>query len=79
MAMAEKEVPNYVTVDYMRSEVRYMQNQVDKLKKQLKLVMAILVDKKMLSENLLKAFQETKPNDMEKLAKWLEKQVNQIA
>ena len=63
MAIAEKETVRYATMDYLDDRLQYYRNRLDKLEKTIKLLFAALADKKIIGENLAKAFQETKPNN----------------
>lgn len=60
----KKPEPNYVTWEDLRSENRYLREDIRNLKKQLKIIMGVLVDKKLIGEQLAKAFSETCPKEV---------------
>lgn len=59
MIEEKKAEPNYITWEELRNETRYLREDIRSLKKQLKIVMGVLVDKKLIGEQLAKAFSET--------------------
>jgi len=60
MSYPEKEeTPNYATTQFVRSEMEYYNRQVSDLKKKIRLLVRILVDKKIIGAELAKSFEET--------------------
>ncbi len=51
--------PNYATMDFVRRETEYNYEQIKDLRKKIKLLVRILVDKKIIGEELAKTFEET--------------------
>ena len=83
MALSEVKdtTPNYATYESLRNTERYLNEEIRRLRKQIKLIMAVLVDKKMLTENMLKAFEESKQEEVnESIVDWfMKKQVKKDA
>jgi len=61
----EKTEPRYLTWD----DLRWLQERVDRMGIKIRLLVRILVDKKIIGEELAKTFEETSP-DKEKLLEW---------
>jgi len=53
------ETPNYITWEEHRSSIRYLEDDIRNLKKQIKFLVAVLVDKKLIGEQTAKSFTET--------------------
>ncbi len=66
--------PNYITREDLRDETRYINNRVDDLRKKIKLLVRILVDKKIIGSELAKTFEETVPSD---ILKWYLKDIKE--
>jgi len=62
-----KEMPNYITWDDHRRSINRLDEEIRSLRKQIKFLVAVLVDKKLIGEQTAKAFSETCP---EKVLKW---------
>ena len=74
MAMAEKEAVSKNDIQWLNDRIDSINNRINKLTKTLRLLFAHLVDKKIIGEELGKAFQETQdklsPEDRTELIDW---------
>lgn len=64
--MKEESTPDYVTYSDLRRETQYLREDITRLRKAMKLLIGLLVDKKIIGEQTAKAFSETNP----KLLEW---------
>lgn len=72
--MATPEKANSAPVDYMTrerffQEMRYYDERITELKKKIRLLVRLLVDKKIIGEELAKSFEETSSDE---LIEWYE-------
>lgn len=74
MSEVKEAEPNYITWDEHRRSIRYLEEDIRNLKKQIKFLVAVLVDKKLIGEQIAKSFTETAPKEViEWFTKKLEK------
>jgi len=52
--------PDYITWEQLRRETNYLREDIENLKKKIKFLVAILVDKKLIGEQVAKSFSESK-------------------
>jgi len=77
MAMTEKEQSSYDD-SYLRSRLDYARQEREKLRKMIRVILAVMIDKKLIGEETAKAFMESKENkaisaeQLDKLIKWAE-------
>ena len=66
--------PPPMTYESFRSEMVYRDNQIADLKKKIRLLVRILVEKKIIGEEIAKTFEESKmtPSESKDLIKWYE-------
>jgi len=61
----EKEsAPNYITWEEHRNSISYLKEDIRNLQKKIKILVAVLVDKKLIGEQTAKAFTETCPEEV---------------
>jgi len=59
MMPQEKTAPAPVTQDQFQNQLRYYDDQMQKMKTKIRLLVRILVDKKIIGEEIAKTFEET--------------------
>lgn len=62
---AEESTPNYITYDEMSRHTQYLREDIQRLRKAMKLLIGLLVDKKIVGEQTAKAFSESNPEILE--------------
>ena len=70
--MDEKPVatPAPMTYDQFRREIQYYEERIQDLRKKMRLLVRILVDKKIIGDEIAKTFEETALLDKKELIKW---------
>jgi len=77
----EEESPNYATRESLRYTEDYLSRRIEKLQRTIKVLVAVLVDKKLLGEKTAESFMESKGNDEmknEKILKWYEAKAKKL-
>lgn len=59
-----EETINYATTEFVNNRFEYYNEQLRNANKKIKLLVRILVDKKIIGEELAKTFEETVPSDI---------------
>ena len=67
-------VVDYVTREDLRYNMDNVNDRINDLRKKLKLLVRLLVDKKIIGEELAKSFEETMPSD---ILKWYLKDIKE--
>lgn len=61
---SEEEQPKYLT----REDIRWMERRMENMQRQIRLIIRIMVDKKLIGEEIAKSFMETA--DKEAVLRW---------
>lgn len=64
-------------IDYVNNRIDRVNERIDKLNKKVALVLAVMIDKGMIGENLAKKIEESKGDDSD-LIDWLMEEVKKI-
>lgn len=64
MSVKSEEQPRYLT----REDIRWMERRMENMQKQIRLIIRIMVDKKLIGEEIAKSFMETA--DTEAILQW---------
>lgn len=72
MSESKEATPNYMTWEEHRRSLRYIEEDVRNLRKKLRLLVRILVDKKVVGGEIAKSIEETKTADETILKQFLE-------
>ena len=68
MSDEKEKVPNYMTWEEYRRDIQYLKEDVRSLRKKIRLLVRILVDKKIVGAELAKSVEETAKKD--EILKW---------
>lgn len=66
----EEETPNYITWDEHRRSMRYLEEDVRNLRKKMRLLVRILVDKKVVGEEVAKSIEESLKGRSDPVLDW---------
>ena len=64
MSVEKEEQPRYLT----REDIRWMERRMENMRRQIRLIIRIMVDKKLIGEEIAKSFMETA--DKEAILQW---------
>jgi len=64
MSVEKEAEPNYITWEEHRNSMNYLREDIRSLQKKVKVLVAVLVDKKLIGEQMAKVFTETCPKEI---------------